>query len=1196
MREVGIRLKASVAGREDLTRLNTALKGTDDASKQLGAEAARLKAEMERLAQQQALIDAFKRQKAAVEESEQALKAARSQASQLGRELSAVEEPTKKQAAAFARARAEAREASDAYTAQRVKLQELRAAMQAADVSSDGLADAQRRVKAELAQAQANLKGVADWAERAAIAERSAAAGANVLAKSAEAAGGGLRATAAAAKEATGTLGGVGDTLRSVASIGVAGILGSQTTQLLRSAAETADAYDNLRARIRLVTGEGAPFESAMQGIAEIALRTNSNLETTGGLFARLAQAGKEMGLGQEAALALTESVNQAVQLSGSSATASDAAITQLVQGLQGGVLRGDEFNSVMEQAPRLAKALATGLGVTTGELRKMAEAGQLSAETVIRALQSQGEALTKEFGALPATVGRAIENLRTRWMLFIGDLNSSTGATATVAAGIDGLANNLDELAGMATRAGAVLVAALAVQGVAALRSLAVQMLATGAGAALLTKSLNDIPKTINISIAAVGFEVGFQIGDMLRENSVLARKLGVGITEFLVGVVNDLQFLKEAAAAVFTDDTVTAAFDRFKARAEEQRAIFQGLYEDAEKSPEVVRAAAAAAAAETEKLGTTATAAGAKVSAAGAAGAAGLGSTTAAAETASGALQGLLTAATAANKAVSQGGADAARQAEALVKLALAGGRAAETFRVELPEAIAKLSGPELQNFSTAMTQRLASARDEARRLGEQLQAAGQSGSKAFAQAEQAARLLDQVAAEVGARAAQALGVDLAGAGGRVSKEFAAAQDNLALLIRSMPALQASGVNAADAVARATAKMIDGAKSQAEIDAIVSRLQALGKAGQLSGAQVAGGLEQASKQAQKLRQNLEAVTPGIQSIGEAARLMGIQTKATLQDTARDFAAAWDRIKDSTEITLAEKIKAFAKFRDAAIAANGGVESSEIALQRQMLETKAGVAGLGEEFQRSMGKADAALGRTKGKVEDLGEAAVKTYRAIADALDPRLVSGTGLAGIRDSATEKRNASFGAGQPPLKSDFSIDQKSGTIGSIYTPPPDNSGDWYWTATTSRPGGEWLLTAAAGARRGAEEEEGRQLRFKLGGDPGPKGFSPFGGGRDANGGLGGKSLAELRQLALQKDLAASESIKNAAAERDARNPANPGDSRLVTTPNSRMVEVRFNFGTVTRSAWAQNETEADALLRAFEEAYRRAGGGG
>jgi phage-related minor tail protein len=109
-------------------------------------------------------------------------------------------------------------------------------------------------------------------------------------------------------------------------------------------------------------------------------------------------------------------------------------------------VLRGDEFNSVMEQAPRLAKALADGLGVTTGELRKMAEAGQLSSETVIRALQGQARAVETEFGKLPATIGGAITKLQTQWQAWIGDLDQSSGTSAQVAAGIEAIAKNFDQ------------------------------------------------------------------------------------------------------------------------------------------------------------------------------------------------------------------------------------------------------------------------------------------------------------------------------------------------------------------------------------------------------------------------------------------------------------------------------------------------------------------------------------------------------------------------------------------------------------------------------------------------------------------------------------------------------------------------------------------------------------------------------
>ncbi|MFZ4626469.1 MAG: tape measure protein, partial [Rhodoferax sp.] len=228
--------------------------------------------------------------------------------------------------------------------------------------------------------------------------------------------------------------------------------------QGLKSIVDLADSYNNLQARIKLVTGEGASFQTAFEGVSAVALRTSSSLESTGNLFAKIAEAGKQMGLGQADALKLTETINQAVQLSGASAQASDAAITQLIQGLQSGVLRGDEFNSIMEQAPRLSKTFADGLGVSTGELRKMAEQGLLTSDTIIKALQGQSDAVAAEFGKLPPTVGRAMTNLTSQFTLYVGEADKAGGYTTKLAGLIDGLASNLSTVATVMIHAGQVM------------------------------------------------------------------------------------------------------------------------------------------------------------------------------------------------------------------------------------------------------------------------------------------------------------------------------------------------------------------------------------------------------------------------------------------------------------------------------------------------------------------------------------------------------------------------------------------------------------------------------------------------------------------------------------------------------------------------------------------------------------------
>lgn len=247
--------------------------------------------------------------------------------------------------------------------------------------------------------------------------------------------------------------------LQNIQQIATAALGGSYAGGLIKDVAATADAFKNLEARIKLVTGEGPLFQESFNGVAQVALRTNTALDETGTLFTRITKAGQEAGLSaqasQQQALRLTETINQAVQLSGSSADASKAAVTQLIQGLQSGVLRGEEFNSVMEQAPRLAQALAAGLGVTTGELRRMAEQGALTTSTVITALRGQADVVAGEFGKLPPTVGRALQNLSTQWTLYVGSADKGLISSANAAKVIDALAKNLDVVVATLTAAG---------------------------------------------------------------------------------------------------------------------------------------------------------------------------------------------------------------------------------------------------------------------------------------------------------------------------------------------------------------------------------------------------------------------------------------------------------------------------------------------------------------------------------------------------------------------------------------------------------------------------------------------------------------------------------------------------------------------------------------------------------------------
>lgn len=211
--------------------------------------------------------------------------------------------------------------------------------------------------------------------------------------------------------------------------------------------AQIADNFQNISAQVNLVSNDSKELYEALEGVRQVATRTTSSLEATANLYARINQAGKDLGVTQKQALQITEAINQSIQISGGSAASADAAITQLIQGLQSGVLRGEEFNSMMEQAPRLTTALADSLNVTKGELRAMAGEGKLTAEVVIKALKEQSDVINEEYKKIPTTIGGALTNLKTNFTMLIGEIDSTNAASKGIVSTLLALSENLDVL-----------------------------------------------------------------------------------------------------------------------------------------------------------------------------------------------------------------------------------------------------------------------------------------------------------------------------------------------------------------------------------------------------------------------------------------------------------------------------------------------------------------------------------------------------------------------------------------------------------------------------------------------------------------------------------------------------------------------------------------------------------------------------
>ncbi|MEQ4898254.1 phage tail tape measure protein [Proteus vulgaris] len=209
-----------------------------------------------------------------------------------------------------------------------------------------------------------------------------------------------------------------------------------------------ADGWTELQNRLKLVTESSVELNKATQAVYDIAQKTYQSLDATAQVYQRFADNAERLGLSQQKVAELTETVSKAVAISGASATAAQAALTQFGQALASGQLRGEELNSVMEQTPALAKAIADGMGVSVGELRKKAQDGEMTIEKVVQALERAADSVDKKFATSVTTVSQGFTNLQSAMTKFIGEANQGTGATQLFTTGMTTLADNLSLVA----------------------------------------------------------------------------------------------------------------------------------------------------------------------------------------------------------------------------------------------------------------------------------------------------------------------------------------------------------------------------------------------------------------------------------------------------------------------------------------------------------------------------------------------------------------------------------------------------------------------------------------------------------------------------------------------------------------------------------------------------------------------------
>lgn len=217
---------------------------------------------------------------------------------------------------------------------------------------------------------------------------------------------------------------------------------------LVGGVAKLNDVYTSLTNKLVNANSAYEDLAVVQQRVFDIAQKSRTGLESTVTLYARMERSLVQYGATANQVARITETVSKAMIVSGATTAEANASIIQLSQGLQSGTLRGDEFRSVMEQAPRLAKAMADSLGVTTGELRAMSVQGKLTADVVAKAIYDASEIIDKEFNNTIATFSQKLTVANNNLLQFAGTNQSVAGTTSLLGDGILMLSQNLDTVA----------------------------------------------------------------------------------------------------------------------------------------------------------------------------------------------------------------------------------------------------------------------------------------------------------------------------------------------------------------------------------------------------------------------------------------------------------------------------------------------------------------------------------------------------------------------------------------------------------------------------------------------------------------------------------------------------------------------------------------------------------------------------
>ena len=205
------------------------------------------------------------------------------------------------------------------------------------------------------------------------------------------------------------------------------------------------DEMVTLQARVARLSPSIDVAKETLSALSAIASQTGNSLSETERLWESLTTALKETGATNSQILGLTSTLQKIGTIGGSSTEEMANALRQFGQSISGGIVRAEEFNSILEQMPELARQIAAGLGISIGELRKRMLEGKLTAQDALNAIQKQSQSVNEEFEKMPVSIDRAKNSLDVAFKNAINDLNQAIGLTSTLAGLMQSVADNLN-------------------------------------------------------------------------------------------------------------------------------------------------------------------------------------------------------------------------------------------------------------------------------------------------------------------------------------------------------------------------------------------------------------------------------------------------------------------------------------------------------------------------------------------------------------------------------------------------------------------------------------------------------------------------------------------------------------------------------------------------------------------------------